>query len=104
MSRSRHKNRASGGKVTAYAGGDSNVMKEAHERKRGGRVHEVEGEKSHKGAHARARGGQVPGRKRGGGIGANLTPLSTAARTKKLSGEEAGTEGGGHKGSEVHNP
>lgn len=89
MSRARHKEmkeRAAGGKVVAYSGGDSNVMKEAHERKRGGKVHHVEGEKPHHRADKRARGGGVsaPGRKRGGGIGANLTPLSTAARIKEV--------------------
>lgn len=103
MSRARH--RAKGGGVSTYAGGDSNVMKEAHERKKGGAVKaEGEGSKGRKDHKARARGGAVPGRKRGGGIGANLNPLSTAARTTKLKGEEAGTEGGGHKGSEVPNP
>lgn len=105
MSRARHKARASGGAVSVYAGEGSNVLKEANERKKGGAV-SAEGEKGKKrGDHkARARGGAVPGRKRGGGVGANLTPLSTAATTKKLPGEEAGTEGGGHKGSKVANP
>lgn len=105
MSRSRHKARASGGAV-AYSGGDSNVMKEAKERKRGGGV-SGEGEKAkarmdHK---KRATGGAVtPGRKRGGSVGSNLHPLSTAAKTTKIKGEEAGTEGGGHKGENVSNP
>ena len=103
MSRSRHMKRAAGGrtKETVYAGAGSNVLKEAEERKRGGKVH-GEGEKSKHRADKRARGGHVsghpkhhadggeahhsamhkaPGRKRGGGIGANLTPLSTAAGT-----------------------
>lgn len=86
MSRSRHKARAAGGKVMTYAGGDSNVMKEAHERKRGGKVeHEKgEGEAPKHRADKRARGGAAPGRKRGGGVGANLTPLSTAARIKEV--------------------
>ena len=96
MSRARHMKRASGGKVVTYAGGDSNVMKEAHERKRGGKVEHAMGEgdmaKHHAGKRARgggviarAAGGKVsvPGRKRGGGVGANLTPLSTAARITK---------------------
>lgn len=110
MSRSRHsaKNRASGGKVVAYSGGDSNVMKEAHERKRGGRVRAEGGAVVAKGDR-RARGGSVggataPGRKRGGRIGADKMPLSSAATTSKLKGEEAGTESGGHKGSNVPNP
>lgn len=85
MSRARHKEkaRATGGRTVAYAGGDSNVMKEAHERKRGGKVM-GEGEKAPKRADKRARGGAVPGRKRGGGVGANLTPLSTAAKIKEV--------------------
>jgi hypothetical protein len=57
-------------------------MKEAHERKRGGKVM-GEGEEPKHRADKRARGGSVPGRKRGGGVGANLTPLSTAARIDK---------------------
>jgi len=126
MSRARHnaKHRASGGKATAYAGGDSNVMKEAHERKRGGRTEHQEGEGEHakhradkraRGgkAHERKHGGRMahhgdghtshhehgamhakphghhPGRKRGGGVGANLTPLSTAARISEVTKGEA---------------
>lgn len=109
MSRARHKkeherksggavNRAKGGMV-AYAGGDSNVMKEAKERKRGGRVHhEAEGEEAHErhdrerkrgGAVARKRGGRVhrgKHRAQGGEIGANEKPLSTAARVSHIKG------------------
>jgi hypothetical protein len=107
MSRARH--RAKGGAV-AYAGGDSNVMKEAKERKKGGGVMgEGDKPKSRSDRKGRATGGAVaaasaPGRKRGGGVGANLKPLSTAANTSKIKGEEAGTEGGGHKGENVSNP
>lgn len=96
MSRSRHKKRAEGGSVKVYSGGDSNVMKEAHERKHGGAVHEheAEGEKGHR-RHdrKRARGGGVaaavsaPGRKRGGGVGADKHPLSSAASVSHLKGE-----------------
>lgn len=105
MSRARH--RAKGGAVV-YSGEGSNVLKEAHERKRGGRIH-GEGDKNKGRADKRARGGSVaaavaPGRKRGGSVGSNNRPLSSAANTKKLSMEEAGTEGGGHKGSSVSNP
>lgn len=98
MSRSRHKAkaRASGGK-TVYAGAGSNVLKEAEERKRGGHI-EGEGEKG-KARHdhkARARGGSIAGRKRGGGIGSNLTPLSTAARIKEVTKGEQAEDMGKH--------
>jgi hypothetical protein len=123
MSRARHHEhkRAKGGSVKPdwEAGGGSNAAKEAEEKsegehlKKGGRVHHGEGEKpKHHGAK-RARGGKVhephhhvkeksmehhhgmhvPGRKRGGGVGANRMPLSTAASVKhvvKGEGPEAG--------------
>ncbi len=94
MSRARHAKRASGGAVAranggvvAYSGGDSNVMKEAHERKRGGKVAEVDGEMA-KPRHGR------PGRKRGGRVGADKAPLSSAATISQKSFEEK--EGGNH--------
>ena len=128
MSRARHKAKASGGKAVAYNAADSNVMKEAHERKMGGRVHHMHGE-GEEGKHRhdrkeRKRGGgvhhdghpkhhadggkahhahmhsahaaKVPGRKRGGGIGANLTPLSTAARIKEVTKGESSEDMGKH--------
>lgn len=91
MSRSRHMKRAAGGK-TIYAGAGSNVMKDAeekedggdhNERKRGGHVM-GEGEKGKHRMDKRARGGAVPGRKRGGGIGADRMPLSSAAKIKEV--------------------
>jgi len=117
MSRSRHKKheekRASGGAV-AYAGGDSNVMKEAHERKRGGKVkHEMEGEgEAAKARHDRPHrkhGGAVKeehkgamkhvhkrGRSQGGSIGANKHPLSTAATIKEVTKGEKSEDMGKH--------
>ena len=114
MSRARHTKRAMGGKATVYAGEGSNVLKEAEERKRGGRIEHMEGEgEKAKGRHdrpARKRGGKVEheelkhggkaehhekhrakgGRIRGEGVGANLTPLSTAAKIREVTkGEEA---------------
>lgn len=89
MSRARH--RAKGGAVgmgTAYAGGDSNVAKEARERKRGGAVcAEGSAPKGRGDMKARARGGAVPGRKRGGSVGADKHPLSSAASVKHVKGE-----------------
>ena len=73
MSRSRHKARASGGKAPLDAGGNPNVIKEAKsERKKGGKVlGKIDGKK------AKMRMDR-PGRKTGGRIGANTSPLSTA--------------------------
>jgi hypothetical protein len=97
MSRSRHKKREVGGgvenpkSVTAYAGGDSNVMQEAKERKRGGRAHHGEGEKAkerhdHK---KRARGGGVVKRNTGGKVGANRMPFSTAKNITSAKGAKS---------------
>lgn len=88
MSRARHKARADGGKVTTYAGGDSNVMKEAKERKKGGGV-TGEGDAPKLRADVKTRG-----RARGGGIGANLKPLSTAANIKKVTKGEVSEDMG----------
>lgn len=95
-----------------YAGKGSNVAKEADERKRGGKVAKKREEKREdKDARKeRKAGGRVekldghgarhrldrPGRKRGGGVGADKSPLSSAARThdrREGSGEAAVTGG-----------
>lgn len=58
----------------AYSGAGSNVVKEAHQKKRGGKV------VGHMdGGRARPRLDR-PGRKKGGRVGADSAPLSTAAR------------------------
>lgn len=105
------------------AGGESNAAKEAEEKKHGGKVHHGEGEKGkHRGDRAprRARGGKVhhehhngpkemhevkghsmkhhhgmsvPGRKRGGGVGADKSPLTTAAKVKHVTPGEQPEEG-----------
>lgn len=117
MSRARHKRhhegRAAGGKVDVYAGGGSNVMKEAHAteatpgRKRGGRAHHHgEGEEAKHHAGKRKRGGRAMHhheekmhehhkRARGGAVGADRRPLSSAATIKKLPEEKGGGEGAG---------
>lgn len=82
--------RAEGGKAEWYAGGGSNVAKEAEEKKKGGAVKrkhggEVEGRMSKKRL-------DKPGRKRGGGVGADLTPLSTASREKQAEGHKVEDE------------
>ena len=131
MSRARHKEhkRAEGGRLSSEpkwnAGGEQNAAKEAEEKKKGGRVHGHEHEEHAKkrmdkrargGAVARKHGGHVEekheekehkhmhkGRAKGGRIGANLMPLSTAARVKHVTkGEEP--EEGGPEGHTVHNP
>ena len=97
MSRSRHAKRATGGGVKPAwnAGEEQNAAKEAEEKKKGGAVMHGEGEKA-KERHdrpKRARGGSVPGRKRGGGVGADKTPLTTAAKVKHVTPGETPEEG-----------
>ena len=89
-----HHHKKKGGRVGLVASGNPDVLEEAHEdkdgeetgheRKHGGRMHKK---------HKRQTGGKViglmtgggvrprldrPGRKRGGAVGANTSPLSTA--------------------------
>jgi hypothetical protein len=105
--------RADGGKAMSYTNTPNNVEDEAEgkRRARGGRMADEEHgesaaeEAAEEAPKKRARGGALkhmemegvktkmrrldrPGRKRGGGVGADATPLSTAART---------TEAGAHK-------
>lgn len=63
--------KASGGR-TYYQGGESNVAKEAAEKKRGGKVH---GGKSKMRADKRARGGRTGG--------SNMHPFSSAKTSEK---------------------
>jgi hypothetical protein len=117
MSRARHKMRADGGKLNApgkpvwNAGGEQNAAKEAEEKKRGGKVGHAEGESAKKRAdhkerkrgghvkheekkeHERKHGGKVPGRARGGGVGADRTPLTTASKVKHVTKGELPEEG-----------
>jgi hypothetical protein len=117
MSRSRHMKKAKGG-AAVYAGAGSNVLKEAEERKRGGKVeHHGEGEegKKHHDRKERKRGGGVHHhghpkhhsdggeahhkamhRKQGGGVGANRMPLSTAANIKEVTKGESKEDMGKH--------
>lgn len=72
MSKARHKKSAGGAASNppvkdVYAGADSNVVKEAKQRKRGGKV---------EGKSAKHR---LIRRRDGGAVGANTRPLSTAA-------------------------
>lgn len=88
MSRARHKKKADGGGITMSGGkedggGNPAVISEAKERKKGGKVKMA-------GAKAKHRLDR-PGRKRGGRVGADGSPLSSA---HKMSGG-AKTDTGG---------
>lgn len=86
--------RAAGGVVDkdeapkdVYAGRDSNVVKEADERKSGGRVKKKDmGKPEGKMSKMRL---DRPGRKSGGRVGADKSPLSSAA---KVSGPGGSSE------------
>lgn len=106
MSRARHK--AGGGRVGLKASGNPDVFKEAEgkedyakgdEKKHGGKVKK----------HHRKSGGKViglmtggtvkprmdrPGRKRGGGVGADRSPLSSAHHHGSVGSAPAEEEGG----------
>jgi hypothetical protein len=81
MSRARHKKSKAKGGAVYYEGGESNVAKEAAEKKRGGAVMKhpgkVAGEKGKKRLDRRARGGRV---------GSDQRPFSSAA-TPRPTGE-----------------
>lgn len=70
----RHKKKSTGGGI-ANAGGNPSVITEAKERKKGGKVIG----KMHGGAASRRL--DRPGRKRGGRVGADMAPLSTASKS-----------------------
>lgn len=91
MKKLEHHRRADGGKVQKYTP-DDNVEKEAEERKKGGRV-----------KHERKRGGRTmeehriegkkakmrldrPGRKSGGRVGSDKSPLTSAHNVSKVEG------------------
>lgn len=90
--KARHKmHRAEGGKVQKYTP-DDNVEKEAEERKHGGRV-KKEKERKHGGRvkeEARIEGKKAkmrldrPGRKSGGRVGSDKSPLSSAHNVSKV--------------------
>ena len=69
-----------------YAGGGSKVVKEADERKDGGRVKKKEvGKPDGKMSKMRL---DRPGRKSGGRVGADSSPLSSAAKVSDRSDKE----------------
>jgi len=77
------KKKADGGRTNMKVSGNPDVFKEAEERKKGGRAKRAAGGK----VIGLMTGGGVrprldrPGRKSGGGVGANKSPLSTAHNT-----------------------
>lgn len=86
MSRARHK--ASGGRTEMKVSGNPDVFKEAEDKKKGGKVKRATGGGVGVGkVVGLMTGGAVkprmdrPGRKSGGRVGANLSPLSTAHGT-----------------------
>lgn len=68
-----------------YAGGESNVKKEADERKDGGRVKKKKDEAKVDGKMSKMRLDR-PGRKSGGRVGADSSPLSSAAKVSDRGG------------------
>lgn len=81
--------RASGGRTEMVAGGNPEVIREAKERKRGGKVEKdkhlgkPEGEKA---KHRRDR----PHRASGGRVGADKRPFSSAHRSTGVGGDTSG--------------
>ena len=66
-----------------YAGGDSNVVKEASKYKRGGKV-------KHVGMHGDKAADRLdrPKRKSGGGVGSDMKPFSSAHKVKTPAGRD----------------
>ncbi len=90
----RHKmHKAKGGEVY-YAGGESEVAKEADEKKHGGSVHtKVKKHSMHaEGGHSKHRLDKFRrgGRAMGGSVGSNKHPLTTAAKVRHV-GSSAGS-------------
>lgn len=100
MSRARHKHEAGGvidkdpAPSEVYAGKGSNVEKEADEKASGGKVHKRMKSGGHVEGHAGKRRLDRPGRKSGGGVGSDKTPLSSAARITPAEGHSAGIMSG----------
>jgi hypothetical protein len=91
-----HKKRAAGGKVLGLmTGGGVKHRSDRAGFKRGGHVagahddgHEMKNRHGHSMSHSR------PGRKRGGGVGADTSPLSSAHRTASAESSPKTQEGG----------
>ena len=104
MSRARHKDggrtaETSSQRGLAYAGGGSAVEKEAEEKNTGGRVGRKSGGAA-MGMSAKKRMDR-PGRKRGGAVGADMKPLSTASKVRPAKGHTDTMSGEGGDGTEL---
>lgn len=105
MGHKEHHHRKAGGKVEPkvdpkpYNALGSNVEKEAEGKAHGGKVKRARGGKAehHVEGHAGKHRLDRPGRKRGGGVGADMKPLSTAAHVTNAEGHHA-TEGNSEEG------
>lgn len=88
MSKARHK-KAAGGRTGMKVSGNPDVFKEAQDKKRGGKVERASGGKVEGKIAGLMTGGAVrprldrPGRKAGGRVGADKSPLSSAHGTVK---------------------
>lgn len=107
MSRARHEmmehegrhKRADGGKIEPevhdqnYNGAENNVEKEAMEKKKGGRIKRKDGgrtmEHHAEGKHMKPRMDRPARRAKGGAVGSDSHPLSTAARITNAQGHDA---------------
>ena len=95
------KHHAKGGRikvdgVEAYdGGGDPAVEEEAEKKKRGGRAKHAKGGhvEGHKPKHHLGR--KAPGRKRGGRVGADLSPLTEAHKSSSAPGPSPKEQEGG---------
>lgn len=72
-------------KPLPYNAQGSEVEKEAEEKKRGGKVG------AHVEGHMKKHRLDRPGRKRGGSVGADMHPLTNAAKVKNAEGHDANT-------------
>lgn len=110
MKKARHhhrEERRGGGKVEpdvkpkAYNAQGSKVEEEAEEKKRGGKVKAKHHKKEHHGeveGHRGKRRLDRPGRKRGGSVGADRHPLSSASKVTPAAGRKGTMSGDGSEG------
>lgn len=77
MKGKKHHKKADGGRTNMKVSGNPDVFKEAEERKHGGKVHKGKHVGKIHGAHPAHRMDR-PGRKTGGRVGADRSPLSSA--------------------------